>query len=79
MPELYAARTIGWPPVATTRSERAMSACDIGMLTLVRHCNRSAGAPWLSRASRMKRTVSKVVFLERGCGEKMTALRALIA
>ena len=78
MPELYAARTIGWPPVATIRSARAISACDIGMLTLVRHCRMSAGAPSRSSASRISRTVSNDVFFERGCGEKMTTSRALI-
>ena len=79
MPELYAARTIGWPPVATIRSARAISACDIGMLTLVRHCRMSAGAPSRSSASRISRTVSNDVFFERGCGEKITTSRALIA
>ena len=79
MPELYAARTIGWPPVAMIRSARAISACDIGMFTLVRHCRMSAGAPSRSSASRIRRTVSNEVFFERGCGEKMTTSRALIA
>ncbi len=78
VPELYAARTIGWPPVAMIRSARAISACDIGMFTFVRHCRMSAGAPSRSSASRMSRTVSYEVFFERGCGEKITQLRALI-
>ena len=59
-------------------SARAMSACDMGMLTLVRHCRMSGGAPSFSSASLMSRTVSKEVFLDRGCGEKMTTSRALI-
>jgi hypothetical protein len=39
----------------------------------------SAGAPSRSSASRISRTVSKVVFFDRGCGEKITTSRALIA
>ena len=56
-----------------------IKARDIGMLTLVRHCRMSAGAPSRSSASRISRTVSNDVFFERGCGEKMTTSRALIA
>ena len=71
-PELQAARTMGWPPVAKMRSERAMSACDIGIFTFCRQWRMSGGAPSRSRASRMSRTVSKEVFRARGWGEKMT-------
>ena len=40
---------------------------------------RSTGAPSRARARRMISTVSRVVFLLRGCGEKMTASRHLMA
>jgi hypothetical protein len=39
----------------------------------------SAGAPSRSSASRISRTVSNEVLFERGCGEKMTTSRALMA
>ena len=51
----------------------------VGMLGFSMHWIRSAGAPSRSSARRMIATVSRVVSLLRGCGEKMTASRHLMA
>ena len=49
------------------------------MLGRSRHWMRSTGAPSRASARRMISTVSRVVFLLRGCGEKITASRHLTA
>ena len=79
MPELYAAFTIAGPPVAIVRSQRRISSFASGMLGRSTHCSRSSGAPALRSAARITRTVSFVVFLLPGCGEKITASLHLIA
>jgi hypothetical protein len=49
------------------------------MLGRATHWSRSSGAPSLRSAARITRTVSFVVFLLPGWGEKITASRHLIA
>ena len=70
---------MGCPPVASVRSQLAMRYCVSATLGFSMHWNRSAGAPWRLIASRITRTISKVVRFERGCGEKITASRHLSA
>src|SRR6185295_2494568 len=79
LPELYAERTIGGPPVAIVRSQLAISSCASGMLGVSMHCSRSTGAPSDASAARIRRTVSLVVRRLAGCGEKITASLHLIA
>ena len=67
------------PPVAIVRSQLDISRLASGMLGRSTHCTRSAGAPAASRAARIIRTTSFVVFLLPGCGEKTTASLHLIA
>ena len=67
------------PPVAWTRSARVIRYWAAGMLGRSRHWRRSAGAPSRASVRRMISTVSHVVRLLRGCGEKMTASRHLMA
>ena len=67
------------PPVAWTRSTRVIRYCAAGMLGRSRHRRRSAGAPSRASARRMISTVSHVVRLLLGCGEKMTASRHFTA
>ena len=67
------------PPVACTRSARVIRYWAAGMLGRSRHWRRSAGAPSRASVRRMISTVSHVVRLLRGWGEKMTASRHLMA
>src|SRR5215468_5822783 len=78
-PELYAAFTIAGPPVAIVKSQIDINSCAKGILGFSRHWTMSSGAPAFFNAARMIRTVSFVVFLLAGCGEKITASLHLIA
>ena len=49
------------------------------MLGCSTHCSTSSGTPSSFSAARINRTVSFVVFLLDGCGEKITASLHLIA
>ena len=60
-------------------SQTAISSWASGMEGSSTHWKTSAGAPSLSMTARMISTVSYVVRLVRGCGEKITASFALIA
>src|SRR5437879_1740213 len=73
LPELYAARTIAGPPVAIVRSQIDIRYSASGILGLSMHWKRSSGAPCALSEARMMRTVSLVVFLLAGCGEKIIA------
>ena len=61
------------------RSQIDISSCASGMLGFSMHWNTSSGAPCSFSAARIRRTVSIVVFLLDGCGEKITASLHLIA
>src|SRR5947209_2941677 len=73
LPELYAALTIAGPPVAMVRSQIDIRYSARGMLGRSMHWKISSGAPCSFNVARMMRTVSLVVFLLAGCGEKMIA------
>ena len=79
MPELYAARTMPAPPVATTRSAWRISSWVFGRDGAGSDCTRSAGAPTCSQAARMKPTTASVAPWVRGCGAQMMALRPFSA
>ena len=79
MPELYAARTMPAPPVATTRSAWRISSCVFGSDGAGSDCTRSAGAPTCSQAARMNPTTASVACWVRGCGAQMMALRPFSA
>jgi hypothetical protein len=67
------------PPVAMVRSQIDISSFASGMLGLSTHCRRSSGASSARNAARISRTVSFVVFVLAGCGEKITASLHLMA
>src|SRR5580765_3806554 len=79
LPDPYAARTIAGPPVAIVRSAVAIHSFANGILGRSTHCRTSSGVPSWRNAARITRTVSLVVFLLAGCGEKITASLHLIA
>ena len=79
LPELYADLTIAGPPVAIVRSQMLINSPASGMLGRTTHWRRSSGAPSFRSAARITRTVSFVVFLLPGCGEKITASLHLMA
>ncbi len=67
------------PPVASVRSQRAISSWERGMDGSSTHWKTSAGAPSRTMTSRRRRTTSFVVRRVRGWGEKITASRASTA
>src|SRR6266568_3100505 len=67
------------PPVAIVRSQLDISAFASGMLGRSTHRRTSSAPPSFASAARMTRTVSFVVRLLAGWGEKITASLHLIA
>ena len=67
------------PPVAMIRSQASIRAWEFSMVTSSSTCTRSAGAPHLVMASRIRLMVWVVDLAARGAGETMMAFLPLMA
>ena len=79
LPELYAALTIAGPPVAIVRSQMLISSLRERDARTLDALQQILGGSGVFEGGAHDRTVSFVVFLLAGCGEKMTASLHLIA
>jgi hypothetical protein len=79
--ELYAARTIAVPPVATIVPTRlsAINDSTSGTVGFSTHCTMPAGAPAASAASASVRAAAAQTSFAKGCGLITTALRVIRA